>query len=204
MLKDQVGKLQAQAEQPLWYWGCLFSVLCTDRTFYLVCKHTQHRDIGEHEQIMTVQTPSPEKTVNIAQLQLLDKDIDDKLKPRETWARRFDFLLACIGASVGLGNVWRFPYLCYKNGGGKLMYTPLIFLHQYKYRYPLNCCAGSESPVWGKGLGVPLRSVLSRGGETVGLRTVLVIAPTNLFLRHDVGSLEHFTHSSSALPLLVN
>lgn len=41
------------------------------------------------------------------------------LLDRGQWANKLEFLLAVAGTLVGLGNLWRFPYLCYKNGGGK-------------------------------------------------------------------------------------
>lgn len=58
-----------------------------------------------------------------------DKHVHDPFvaPPKETWSGGADYLLAAIGYSVDLSNVWRFPYLAYKNGGGGLHNMATVF-----------------------------------------------------------------------------
>uniref|UniRef100_A0A8C4XQH8 Transporter n=1 Tax=Falco tinnunculus TaxID=100819 RepID=A0A8C4XQH8_FALTI len=56
--------------------------------------------------------------------------LQEEPPPRPAWTSKAQYILAQLGFSVGLGNVWRFPYLCHQNGGGAflLLYLLLLFL----------------------------------------------------------------------------
>ncbi|KAF5919390.1 hypothetical protein HPG69_009871 [Diceros bicornis minor] len=57
----------------------------------------------------------------------LDQEGKGQVKDRGQWTNKMDFVLAVAGEIIGLGNVWRFPYLCYKNGGGAFFIPYLVF-----------------------------------------------------------------------------
>uniref|UniRef100_A0A8C5ZCZ9 Transporter n=1 Tax=Marmota marmota marmota TaxID=9994 RepID=A0A8C5ZCZ9_MARMA len=131
----------------------------------LQCLKDFHKDILK---------PSPGKSPGTRP----EDEAEGKPPQREKWASKIDFVLSVAGGFVGLGNVWRFPYLCYKNGGGAFLIPYFIFLF------------GSGLPVFF--LEVIIGQYTSEGGITcwekicplfsgIGYASVVIVSLLNVY-----------------------
>src|SRR5699024_12781856 len=101
---------------------------------------------------------------------------------RETFARRSAFIFAAIGSAIGLGNIWRFPYVAYDSGGGAFIIPclvalvtggiPLLFLyyglgHRFRASPPLTFrrLTGFGEMLGGWQVGIPLIIALYDGAS---------------------------------------
>uniref|UniRef100_A0A8C7YT12 Transporter n=1 Tax=Oryzias sinensis TaxID=183150 RepID=A0A8C7YT12_9TELE len=77
---------------------------------------------------MKLKLPNPGVDDRIPSHKDLERMEKEEAGDRPKWDNKVQYLLTCVGFCVGLGNVWRFPYLCQSHGGGAFMIPFLILL----------------------------------------------------------------------------
>ncbi|XP_039616598.1 sodium- and chloride-dependent GABA transporter 2-like [Polypterus senegalus] len=101
-----------------------------------------------------------------------------KMKERGQWNNKLEFVLSVAGEIIGLGNVWRFPYLCYKNGGGAFFIPYLIFL--FSCGIPVFFLETSLGQYTNEG-GITCWRKISPLFEGIGYATQVIVALLNFY-----------------------
>ncbi|XP_042362243.1 sodium-dependent neutral amino acid transporter B(0)AT1-like [Plectropomus leopardus] len=77
---------------------------------------------------MKLVLPNPGLDLRIPNYEDLDRMEKEEADDRPKWDNKAQYILTCVGFCIGLGNVWRFPYLCQSHGGGAFLIPYLILL----------------------------------------------------------------------------
>jgi len=107
-------------------------------------------------------------------------DEDDEGPVRQQWSNGVEFLMSLIAMAVGLGNIWRFPFIAFSNGGGAFIipYIVVLFLIG-KPIYYLEVCIGQF--VSGGPVKVWVLSPALRGKLTAGIVKAVCVTSNMLF-----------------------
>jgi len=123
---------------------------------------------------------------------------DSARESRGHWKHPLDFLFSCISVSVGLGNIWRFPYLCYKNGGG--VFLIIYFISMAFCGIPVFLLEVSLGQYLGAG-GMTTIAQICPILKGVGIATMVMVTYYNIYYCVIVAwSLYYFVASFVAIP----
>ena len=87
----------------------------------------------DDDEMMELNTQTPLTEKDAIKLDSATETNENSYK-RATWTRNADFILSIIGYSVGVSNILRLPYLCVRNGGGKMLYwRSALYLSKYYF-----------------------------------------------------------------------
>ncbi|XP_028249407.1 sodium-dependent neutral amino acid transporter B(0)AT1-like isoform X2 [Parambassis ranga] len=77
---------------------------------------------------MKLVLPNPGLDLRIPDYNDLERMDKEEAADRPKWDNKAQYILTCVGFCIGIGNVWRFPYLCQSHGGGAFLIPYLILL----------------------------------------------------------------------------
>ena len=95
-----------------------------------MASYTQTDDVEQGVTLLSMTTSPKHDVKKHDSEEEVDEEEEEEALKRHQWSSKREYILSAVGFCVALGNVWRFPYMCNRNGGGECR---LWGVRAYKY-----------------------------------------------------------------------